>query len=56
MNALGEKGIASMAKTNLLGKVKTSITRTAETWNCVAEIKNGDVAFPLNREIWSTIC
>ncbi|MPM78759.1 hypothetical protein SDC9_125770 [bioreactor metagenome] len=50
MDALGEKGIASMAKTNLLGKVKTTITRSAER-DLRSEIRSGAVEFPLNREI-----
>jgi oligopeptide transport system permease protein len=50
MDTLGEKGIASMGKTNLLGKIKTTITRNAER-ELRKEISEGNAQFPIDREI-----
>ena len=50
LQTLGEKGIASIAKTNLLGKIKTSITRSAER-ELKKEISEGTASFPIDRSI-----
>ncbi len=50
MGTLGEKGIFAMGKTNLLGKIKTTITRNAER-ELRKEISEGRAQFPIDREI-----
>ena len=50
LQTLGEKGIASIAKTNLLGKMQTTITRTAER-ELKREISEGSAQFPIDRSI-----
>ncbi|MDD4451035.1 MAG: ABC transporter permease, partial [Sphaerochaeta sp.] len=50
MDTLGEKGIFAMGKTNLLGKIKTTITRNAER-ELRKEISEGRAQFPIDREI-----
>ncbi len=50
LQALGEKGVSAIAKTNVLGKVKTNITRTAER-ELKREISEGSAHFPIDRQI-----
>ena len=50
MNALGAKGIHSIGKTNLIGKIQTTITRTSER-TIKQEIKDGNAEFPIDKTI-----
>lgn len=50
MLSQGEKGLASTGKANLLGKIKTSITKNAEK-TLKQDIKDGTVAFPIKTKI-----
>lgn len=50
MQALGEKAIASSGKTNLLGKINTTITRSSER-TLKQEIKDGTVEFPIDKKV-----
>ncbi len=48
LQTIGENGIAKLGKTNLLGKVSTTITRQADR-ELKAEIKDGLATFPVER-------
>ncbi|HAF86110.1 MAG TPA: ABC transporter permease, partial [Sphaerochaeta sp.] len=48
--SLGEKGLASTGKINLLGKIKTTITRSYER-TLKQEIKDRTVDFPIDRKV-----
>lgn len=50
MLSLGNKGIASSGKLNLLGKIKTIITRSTER-TLKQEIKDGTVNFPIDKKV-----
>ncbi len=50
LQSLGEKGIASLGKTNLLVSLKTAISRSIER-GLKQEVKDGIAQFPINREI-----
>jgi oligopeptide transport system permease protein len=50
LQALGEKGIAQMGKTNLMGKIKTTITRSTER-ELKKEIAEKRAHFPIDRTI-----
>ena len=50
LQSLGDKGIANMAKTNLLVSLKTAISRTIER-ELKQEVKEGTAEFPINREV-----
>jgi oligopeptide transport system permease protein len=50
LQSLGDKGIANMAKTNLLVSLKTAISRTIER-ELKQEVKDGKAEFPINREV-----
>ena len=50
MIGLGEKGVASTGKINLLGKIKTTITRSTEK-TLKQEIKDGTVQFPVDKKV-----
>ena len=50
MVSLGPKAIASTGKTNLLGKIKTTITRSSER-TLKKDIKDGTVNFPIDKKV-----
>lgn len=50
MMSRGEKGIATIGKTNLLGKIKTTITRNSER-SLKQDIAAGSVDFPIDKKV-----
>ncbi len=50
LQAMGQKGFDALGKTNLLGKIKTAITRSLER-DLKKEIADGLAQFPIDREI-----
>jgi oligopeptide transport system permease protein len=50
LESMGTKGFESMAKTNLIGKITTLITRTTER-NLKQEIKDGTATFPIKETV-----
>lgn len=50
MQSFGEKGIEQLGKTNVLGKIRTTITRTLER-DLKREIAEGRAQFPIDRSV-----
>ncbi|WP_443022450.1 ABC transporter permease [Sphaerochaeta sp.] len=50
LETMGKKGVDAIGKTNLLGKIKTTITRSVER-DLKKEIADGNAQFPIKRQI-----
>lgn len=50
LTAMGEKGIHTIGKSNLIGKIQTTVTRTSER-TLKQEIKDGSAEFPINKTV-----